>query len=435
MIALADRQTLTAAIETLPHHKRAAVEARLRWLKEARPKQIPPRQKSWFAWLCLAGRGFGKTRAVAEDTWWQAAWRDETRWAVVAPTANDLRRTCFEGESGLLDVVPHECLRGGSIDSAYNRSLFELSFANKSIIQGFTSEAYERLRGPQFHGAMVDELAAFQRDRAAWDMLMMTLRLGEDPRVVIATTPKPTKLIRELVSRADTFVERGTTYENRSNLAPPFLAMLQKQYEGTRIGRQELHAEILEDVTGALFTWQMVEAARYFGALPQFRLVTVNIDPSASDGSEDTDECGITATALGEDDLGYVLADRSRRDTPRNWARAAVGLYHEMQANYIVAEANQGGTMVEEVIHGVDPNVPVKLVHASRGKQLRAEPVSSLYEQGRVRHCGIFAELESQMTGWSPSESKYSPDRLDSLVWGLTSLMVQTPAEFFCALG
>lgn len=263
-------------------------------------------------------------------------------------------------------------------------------------------------------------------------MLMMTLRLGNDPRVVIATTPKPTELLKSLVKRDDVYRVSGSTYENKANLAQPFLEMLEKQYAGTRIGRQELEAEILEDVPGALWTWPMLERARYMGICPEFKYLTVNIDPSVGDGNPDNDECGITATGLGQDDFGYVLADRSLRGSPGEWIDAAVKLYSELGANWIVAEANNGGKLIEDSIHAVAPHIPVRLVHASQGKRTRAEPVAMLYEQGRVRHFGVHSDLESEMCGWSPEVSKFSPGRVDSLTWGLTCLMVEKPTDFFC---
>lgn len=423
---------LAKALNRLPPDKAAAARARIKWLASARPKQIPPRHKKWFAWMALAGRGFGKSRAVSEDTWWNAAWNDNTRWAVVAATANDLRRTCFEGDSGLLNVVPIECLLGGSVDTAYNRSLFELKFANGSLIQGFSADAFDRLRGPQFHGALIDELCAWSRDRDAWNMLMMTLRLGDDPRVVIATTPKPTTLLKELVKRDDIVIVNGSTYENKANLAQPFLEMLERTYSGTRIGQQELEAKILDTPEGALWTWELIEKARYMGVRPEFTYITVNIDPSVGDGNPNNDECGIIATGLGRDGYGYVLGDSTLSASPNEWVQKAIDLYHQINANWIVAEANNGGKLIESAIHATDSSIPVRLVHASQGKRTRAEPVAMLYEQGRIRHFGVYPDLENELCDWSPERSQYSPARVDSLTWGFTSLMVEKPSEFFC---
>lgn len=381
--------------------------------------------------MALAGRGFGKTKICAEDSWWYCAKNDGVRLAVVAPTNADLRKTVFEGESGLLGSTPHELIPDLT-EKAYNKSTYELRFWNGSIIQGFSSESYSRLRGPQFHRAWAEELAAWPRLDATWDMLQFCLRLGKRPQVVISTTPRPFDLIKKLIARPDVCVVTGSTYENKSNLAPSFLEVIEKQYSGTRLGLQEINGEVLMDVPGALWTWAMIERARWMGVRPDFTYTTVNIDPSVGDGNEKNDECGITATAIGRDGFGYVLADSSMKGSPNEWVQAAVSLYHQVGANWIVAEANNGGKLIESAIHTADSSVPVRLVHASQGKRTRAEPISMLYEQGRVRHYGVFPDLELQLTNWSPELSEYSPGRLDSLVWGLTALMVEKPSEFFC---
>lgn len=422
-----DSAKLQAALSSLPTHKQAAFNARLKWLKQARPKQIPPPNKDWFAFLALAGRGFGKTKICSEDSWWYCAWNDGVRLAVVAPTNADVRRTCFEGESGLLAVCPHEVLA----KDAYNRSTSELKFINGSIIQAFSSESYSRLRGPQFHRAWLEELAAWVYPQQTFDMLMFGLRLGDRPQAVISTTPKPIKLVKDLAARDDVYKVTGSTYENRANLAGSFLSLIEKQYSGTRLGQQEILGAILDDTPGALWTWPMIERSRYMGALPDFDYITVNIDPSVGDGNPDNDECGIVATALGRDGFGYVLADRTLRGTTREWTDAAIKLYHEIGANWIVAEANNGGKLIEQVINADGRTIPVKLVHASQGKRTRAEPVSMLYEQGKIRHCGVFPELENELTNWSPAISDYSPARVDSITWGFTCLMVNSPSAFF----
>jgi phage terminase large subunit-like protein len=403
-----------------------AIIARTRWLEQARPKQIIP-GGDWFICLILAGRGFGKTRSFAEDAWWYAVENPEARIAVVAPTAGDLRRTCFEGESGIAGVVPPEVLRGGSLETAYNRSLFELNFANGSKIQGYSSDAYERLRGPNFHRAYCDELAAWPRTEA-WDMLMMTLRLGTDPRCIIATTPKPTPLVRKIAdpSRTDVRLVRGSTFDNSANLAPQFLEQIRRRYEGTRLGRQELEAEILGDLPGALWTRDMVEAARVAVA-PDMQRVVVGVDPSGKDAdSEGGDEQGIIVCGLGVDGLGYVLADASCRELPGEWGRRVIGAYQGWGADRIVAETNFGGGMVRHTIQTAMKNAPVRVMTASRGKVARAEPVSALFEQGRVKLVGTFPMLEDQMCSMKPSgyEGGGSPDRLDAMVWAMSDLML-----------
>jgi phage terminase large subunit-like protein len=544
------------ALQGLPAPKQIAYNARLAWLKKARPKQIPPRHLDWFAFLALAGRGFGKSRICSEDSWWYACWNDGVRIVVVAPTNSDLRKTVFEGESGLLAVTPPELVRD------YNKSTSELTFYNGSIIQGFSSESYQRLRGPQFHRGWGEELCltagtlistehglepienirsgmrvqtrsglkkvvrswktsdsalvyrlrtsdgreligtgnhpvfvdregflplkslmdgnileanakacsvldveilpdrqpvfnfevednheyfangilthncAWPYLQETWDQLMMTLRLtppnGGRPQLILSTTPRPFKLIKELTRRSDVYKVTGSTYENKDNLAASFLDVVEKQYAGTRIGKQELEGFVLEDTPGALWNWKMIERCRYMGICPDFRYISVNIDPSVGDGNPDNDECGIVATALGEDEFGYVLGDRSMQGSPNEWVGAAIELYRELGAHWIVAEANNGGKLIEDAIHAVDSNIPVRLVHAAQGKRTRAEPVAMLYEQGRIRHFGVYSDLETQLTDWSPEFSKFSPGRMDALVWGFTALMVERPSDFFC---
>lgn len=432
---MSQRQQIQRALNGLSAHKRIAFNARLKWLERARPKQIPPSDRDWFAFLALAGRGFGKTKLAAEDSWWYCAWNDRVRLAVVAPTNADLRRTVFEGDSGLLSCCPEELMLGGKVDSAYNKSTYELKFWNGSMIQGFSSESYQRLRGPQFHRGWAEELAAWPYLQETFDMLNMTLRLvppSGRPQLVISTTPKPFKLIKELATRADVYRVSGGTYENKANLADAFLSVIERQYSGTRIGKQELDGVILEDIEGALWNWTLIERARYLGICPEFSYITVNLDPSVGDGNPDNDECGITATGLGRDGFGYLLGDKSLRGSPNEWVSAAAKLYHELGAHWIVAEQNNGGKLIEDAIRAHDSTIPVRLVHASKGKRTRAEPVAMLYEQGRIRHFGVYGDLETQLCDWSPEISDYSPGRLDSLVWGFTALMVEKPSDFFC---
>jgi phage terminase large subunit-like protein len=331
----------------------------------------------------------------------------------------------IEGGSGLLAVAPR-----------YDRPLYEpskrrLTWRNGAVATAYSAEEPERLRGPQHDAAWCDELAAWRYD-AAWDMLMFGLRLGRDPRVVVTTTPKPVRLVRELVARAgrDVAVTRGSTWDNRENLAPQFLAEIVARYAGTRLGRQELEAELLEDVPGALWTRAMIEAARPLPervaeGLPAMRRIVVAIDPAVSQG-EDADETGIVVAGLGEDGLGYVLADLSGRFAPNDWAGRAVAAWRAYRADRIVAEANNGGDLVAATLRVVDPAASLRLVRASRGKRARAEPVAALYEQGRVRHWGCFPALEDQMCSFAPGQlGGPSPDRLDALVWALSALMVE----------
>lgn len=390
------------------------------WPALARPGQLAP-EGDWTAWLILAGRGFGKTRTGAE---WVRSLADRAyvhRIALVGPTAADVRDVMVEGESGLLSVSPD-----------WNRPIYEpskrrLTWPNGCIATMFSSEEPERLRGPQHTAAWCDELAAWRNVEETWSMLQFGLRLGPNPRTTITTTPKLIKILKELVARkgADVVVTHGSTYDNRANLAPSFFSQIVRRYEGTRLGRQELNAEILEDIEGALWSRGSIEASRCKREnLPDLDRIVVAIDPAISVG-EDSDETGIVVAGLGDNGEGYVLEDISGRYSPTEWANKAVNAYRRHCADRIVAEKNQGGDMVENTIRTIDPNVPLRLVHASRGKLIRAEPISALYEQGRVHHVGMFAELEDQLCSYAPGVAK-SPDRLDALVYSITELMVES---------
>jgi len=386
------------------------------WRVWARPSQLPP-EGAWRVWLLLAGRGFGKTRSGAEWVRAQAESGAAQRIALVAPTARDARLVMVEGESGLLTIAPDDQR------PVFEPSKRQLTWPNGALATLFSADEPDRLRGPQFDAAWCDELAAW-RYPAAWDMLMMGLRLGENPRVVVTTTPKPVKLIRALLASPDCAVTRGGTRENADNLAPGFLAAIVKQYEGTRLGRQELDAELLEDMPGALWSRDAIERARVDEA-PVLRRVVVAIDPAASAG-DNADETGIVVAALGQDSQGYVLDDLSGRFSPHDWASRALEAYRAHRADRIVAEVNNGGAMVEATLRVLDAGVSYKPVHASRGKLARAEPVAALYEQGRIHHVGAFAALEDQMCAFTggPLSHLASPDRVDALVWALSELML-----------
>ena len=363
--------------------------------------------------MFLAGRGAGKTRTAAEWLAWKAISNENTRWAIVAPTHADARDTCVEGESGILNI-----LKEFGVLKDYNRSISEIFLTNRSRIKLFSGEEPDRLRGPQFHGGWFDELAAFKRPDA-WDQYQFGARLGQHPQTIVTTTPRPTKLIKDLVDRKGVHVVRGSTFDNAKNLAPSALAELKLRYENTRLGRQELYGEILDTVEGALWTREMIERARVTDIPPLIRIV-VAIDPAVTNNAN-SDETGIVAAGITSDNHYYVLSDKSLKASPDAWARQAVNLYHDLGADKIIAETNNGGDMVTLLIKQVDHSAPVKKVTATRGKQLRAEPISSLYEQGRVHHHGYFAELETQMCEWTPISSE-SPDRLDALVWAITEL-------------
>ncbi len=387
--------------------------ARARWQAKARRNQITP-DGDWLTWVILAGRGWGKTRTGAEDAAWAGMANPGWRIAVVAPTAADARDTCIEGDSGLLNVLPREAVQ------TWNRSLGELILVNGTRYKTFSADEPERLRGPQHHRAWADELAAW-RYPEAWDQLMFGLRLGEHPQAVVTTTPKPTPLVKALVAAKTSNVTRGSTFDNAANLAPSALQMLKDKYEGTRLGRQELEAEILGDLPGALWSLSTLDAYR-LRETPQMGRIVVAVDPAVT-ATEASDEHGIIVAGLS-DQRGIVLEDASLSGSPNEWARRAVSLYRSWNADAIVIEVNQGGDMVAHTIRTIDPNVKIREVRASRGKHVRAEPIAALYEQGRVAHVGAFPELENQMTQMTTEgyQGEGSPDRVDALVWAMTEL-------------
>jgi phage terminase large subunit-like protein len=392
------------------------------WAAVARANQLPPPGDWWQIWLLLAGRGFGKTRTLAEWVCDTAASGHVRRIALVAATAADARDVLVEGESGILAVAPPWCR------PVYESSKRRLTWPNGAIATTFSAEEPERLRGPQHDAAVCDELGSWSRPET-FDMLQFGLRLGRNPRCLVATTPRPTKLIRELLAREgrDVVVTRGSTYENRAHLAPGFFDQVIRKYEGTRLGRQELNAELLDDTPGALWSHAIIDAAR-MSVAPLLQRIVVAIDPAVSSG-EDADETGIVVVGKDTSGQGYVLQDLSGRFSPTEWARIAVAAYQTHRADRIVAERNNGGDMVQATIRMVDPNAALSTVWASRGKVARAEPVSALYEQGRMHHIGSFPQLEDQMTNFTSDfdreAARYSPDRLDALVWATTELLVE----------
>ncbi len=338
--------------------------------------------------------------------------------ALVARTKSDVRDVMVEGESGVL-AVSHP-----GFMPRYEPSKRRISWPNGVMATTYSADEPDQLRGPQHEAAWADEIGTWKYPDT-WDQLMFGLRLGQDPRVVVTTTPRPVRLVRALLASPTTVVTRGSTHDNAANLAPPFLADILARYEGTRLGRQEIDAELLEDTPGALWTRARVDSLRVATA-PELTRVVVAVDPAATSG-EASDETGIVVAGRGVDGHGYVLADFSCRLSPDGWARRAVGALREYSADRVIAETNNGGEMVELTIRTVDRNVPYRAVHASRGKRTRAEPVAALYEQSRVFHVGdprALADLEDQMVGWSPGAGDDSPDRVDALVWALTDLML-----------
>ena len=399
--------------------EKATISLYTDWLKAARTKQLQPKEQHYI-WLILAGRGWGKTRTGAQDIALYALRNPNTISAVVAPTHGDLRRVCFGGPSGLMTIIPQECFSTEKDRKGYSQSTSEIRLFNGSKIIGYAASEPERLRGPQFHRAWADELAAW-RYSVAFDQLMFGLRLGENPQCVITTTPKPTKIIKDLMLRQDVQVTSGNTFENADNLADTALTMLKERYEGTTLGRQELYAEIIEDLEGALWNAKMIDETRLSEDVERdLQQIIVAIDPAVT-ANENSDETGIVV--VGKDSVGryYVLEDISGRYTPDQWGRKAINCFYDWSADRIVAEVNNGGDLVERLLRSIDGNIPYRSVRATRGKLTRAEPISALYEQKRVHHVGYFSELESQMCSYT-GETRPSPDRLDALVWGLTEL-------------
>lgn len=411
------------------------------WRFVGRPKQQAP-DGDWMFWFLLCGRGFGKTLSAAQ---WvkERAVEQECRIALVAPTRGDVISTMVEGETGLLSVIPTAALFGQSREAAWNKTLMELTLANGTMFKGFSSETPDRLRGPQHHYVWGEEVSSWDDARkgdvleTTWSNLKLGLRLGVRPRAVLTSTPKTNKLTRDVLGMPDRslVVVRGSSYENRQNLAVSWWDTVVAPLEGTRTGRQEIEAELLEDVEGALWTRAMIDLGRVIAEPPLSRIV-VAIDPNATSG-ETSDSAGIIVCGRGHSDRhGYVLADRTIvRGGPAEWSQAAVDAYHDWKADHIVAEKNNGGDMVSMVIKAVDPSVPVKLVSASRGKRTRAEPISTLYDRKdgdgnpspSVHHVGVFEDLEDEMTTWAGEAD--SPDRMDALVWALTELEIWKPQQ------
>ena len=405
------------------------------WRLWGRLDQLPPdaaqNGQPWATWAIIGGRGAGKTRAGAE--WVRglalglAGFADTPaqRIALVGQTAGDVRDVMIEGVSGILSV------HGRAERPRWEPSRRRLTWKTGCIAQAFSAEEPGSLRGPQFSAAWCDELAKWQRGEEVYDMLQFALRLGARPRQLVTTTPRPIALLKRILADPLTAISRAGTKKNAANLAPEFLAQVEGRYGGTRLGRQELEGEMVEEAQGALWSRAALEGLRVSAAPPLQRIV-IAVDPSAASHRR-ADACGIVAAGIDASGLIHVLADVTHAAaTPAVWAAAAVALYHRLQADALVAEVNQGGEMVASVIAQVDANVPVTSVRATRGKYLRAAPVAQLYEQGRVRHVGAFPALEDELCAFGPAglAGGGSPDRLDALVWAVTELALKpAPAQ------
>jgi phage terminase large subunit-like protein len=454
-----ERQEL---LSTLSQEQQEAL--RWEWRFWARPEQLPPRvnpktsDSSWRTWLLLSGRGFGKSRTAAEWTRNQIETGKRRSIGLIGPTKEATRKVMVEGVSGLLSICP-----------PWNRPIFEpsnlrLVWPNGAMAHLFTAEEPEKLRGPNLDAAWGDEICAWGTpDQAAtvYDMLSLCLRipgpLGDAPQEILSTTPKPMPLLRQIMKNDLTVVTGGSTFDNAVNLDAATLKYLRDKYEGSRLGRQELYAEVLDAFEGALWSPEMLDRNRrsasegwkilfaensgapflcnvHTGARTYFKRVVIAIDPAGS-ANRKSNETGIVATAVGEDEDGYLLEDRSGIYPPEGWASTAIELYERYHADRIVAENNYGGDMVESTIRAVNRSVPVKMLHASKGKRVRAEPVAALDEQGRIHHVGQFDKLEDQLVTWDPLGNGDSPDRLDARVWGFTELMLKRTGLILRPLG
>ena len=416
-----DRKTLFAALDHKECDKLAS-----HWSYWARPEQLPP-PGDWRIWLICAGRGFGKTRAGAEWVNHIARTHADARIALVGSSIGEARSVMVEGESGILACA------SGSASPQFEASLKRLTWPNGAQAHLYSAAEPEGLRGPQHSHGWCDEIGKWDNasDRAiiCWDNLLMGLRLGDDPRLLATTTPRAVPLMKRLIDEAQSgsvSITKGSTFDNGANLPPPFLKAMHSQFGSTTLGRQELDGEMLEDLEGALWNRSLLEACREAWAAEDVSRIVVGVDPPASANG---DECGIVVAGITPSGAGKVLADCSvSKASPEGWARAVAAAMTHWQADRVIAEANQGGAMVESVLRAADCQMPIKLVHASRGKVARAEPIAALYEAGRVRHAGMFGKLEDQlcglMTGGAYQGPGKSPDRADALVWALTELML-----------
>lgn len=399
----------------------AEVWPRIRWLRIARESQLPP-PGDWSTWLFMAGRGGGKTRSGAEWVNGIAETYPGTRTALVAADAADARDVMVEGESGILSCCSDAAY------PLYEPSKRRITWPNGSIASIYSADSPEKLRGPQHHAAWCDEMGKWRYQDLAWSNLKFGLRLKYPnfrPQIMITTTPRPTPRIRSIIADPTTTITRDSSYANRHNLDPDWFAKIITEYEGTRLGRQELMGELLEDHPGALWSWADIEPYRITNPalqLPTLKRIVVALDPSGSDDPEKSDEFGIVVSAKGTDDHYYILADYTLIGNPKKWSAAVVAAYYRHRANVIVYEKNYGGQMIPAVLARLDDHLPCKDVWAKDGKRLRAEPVTLLYQQGRVHHVGRHDKLETEMTEWDPDIDTKSPNRVDALVHGLTYL-------------
>ena len=394
------------------------------WSIQGRPSQQLP-EGDWRTWLIMAGRGFGKTRTGAEAV---RRWVKEgtcRRIALVGATIHDVRSIMVEGESGLL-----------SVHSKEDRPLFIpskrlLQWPNGAVAYLFGAENVDQLRGPQFDGAWVDELAKFRRASDVWSQLQLCMRLGKHPRTIVTTTPRPLKLLQSLIIAKDVHVTKGSTFDNELNLAPSYLDQVREQFLNTRLGAQEIYAEMLTETSGALWNRELIQyrqPAYDESGKPDLKRIVIAIDP-ATTTHDHSDETGIVVVGVDEMNQAYVLEDLSGKFSPNEWGMRVVNSYYRLQADKIVVEVNKGGDLVENVLRSIDSTIPVKTVRATRGKFTRAEPIAALYEQKRVFHAQPFTDLETQICDYVPGLTSKSPDRMDALVWGVTELILESERQ------
>ncbi len=385
----------------------------------ARPNQLPP-SSDWIYWIVLAGRGFGKTRIGAE-TVRQWAKDPNARILMIAPIASEVQGVMIDGPSGLMSCYPPDRR------PVYNSSRNTVVFPSGAVAITRSAEEPERLRGPQFTKFWADEICAWNYMEEAWDQIMFGFRmLTAQLQGVITTTPKPTKLLKRIISNPRAVVTRGSSYDNRLNLSEEYFRTVIAPYEGTRLGRQEINAEILEDTPGALWTQALIDATRWERQrvnVDDIIRVVIAVDPAVSNTAT-SDEHGIIVAALNRAGHVAVLDDLTMKGSPLDWGRVVVAAFRSHNADRVVGEVNNGGDLVAANVHGLDPNIPFRAVRASRGKYRRAEPVAALYEQGRIHHVGFFPKLEEQMCGYVPNIEQDSPDHMDALVWAVTELLL-----------
>lgn len=403
------------------------------WPFWARDDQLIPTW-NWFIWLLKGGRGSGKTRTGAETV---RIWKEDyPRIAIISRTPRELREVCLEGESGLLNICPKWD------KPTYEPSKQRVTWKNGAKAFLYSAEEPDVFRGPQWHKVWADELASWtylekspKDGYNAWDNILMGLRLGDNPQMIATSTPRNLKTIKEIIKdKKNNHITTVSSYANRSNLSPKFFETVIKKYEGTRLGRQEIFGEVIDDIEGALWTHNQIETTRIpvdnlNEVLKKIIRIVVSIDPAVT-SKPDSDETGIIVVGKDQYNHGYVLDDLSGIYSPSVWADKAIWLYEKWQANYILAESNNGGDLVKSNIESANPSVPVRLVHATRGKVLRAEPVQAMYERREVSHVGIFPKLEDQMCNWDAQAGDESPDRVDAMVHGFTEICIKKRVQF-----